>query len=80
MTHPVRAWTPALTLHLTNPCAKRKVRSLTKPKGKLYKTKFIGHYITFWHKIFLSRSSEDSKKGVIPKEAEQKLITEDLKM
>ena len=24
-------------LHLTNPCAKRKVLSLTKPKGKIYK-------------------------------------------
>ena len=34
------------TLHLTNPCAKRKVISLTKPKGKIYKTKSLGHYIT----------------------------------
>ena len=42
---PVRAWTPALMLHLTNPCAKRKVLSLTKPKGKIYKTKYFGHYI-----------------------------------
>ena len=33
-------------LHLTNPCAKRKVLSLTKPKGKTYKTKSLGHYIT----------------------------------
>ena len=33
-------------LHLTNPCAKRKVLSLTKPKGKTYKTKSFGHYIT----------------------------------
>ena len=33
-------------LHLTNPCAKRKVLSLTKPKGKIYKTKSLGHYIT----------------------------------
>ena len=41
-----RAWTPALMLHLTNPCAKRKVLSLTKPKGKIYKTKSLGHYIT----------------------------------
>ena len=41
-----RAWTPALMLHLTNPCAKRKVFSLTKPKGKIYKTKSLGHYIT----------------------------------
>ena len=28
-----------LTHALTNPCTKRKVRSLTKPKGKIYKTK-----------------------------------------
>ena len=40
----VRAWTPALMLHLTNPCAKRKVLSLT--KGKIYKTKSLRHYIT----------------------------------
>ena len=33
-------------LHLTNPCDKRKVHSLTKPKGKLYKTKSLGNYIT----------------------------------
>ena len=43
---PTRAWTPALMLHLTNPCTKRKVLSLTKPKGKIYKTKSLGHYIT----------------------------------
>ena len=41
-----RAWTPALMFHLTNPCAKRKVLSLTKPKGKIYKTKSLGNYIT----------------------------------
>ena len=40
------AWTPALMLHLTNICAKRMVLSLTKPKGKIYKTKSLGHYIT----------------------------------
>ena len=34
---PARVWTPALMLHLTNPCAKQKVLSLTKPKGKIYK-------------------------------------------
>ena len=39
-------WTPALMLHLTNPCAKEKVLSLTKPKGKIYKTKSIGNYIS----------------------------------
>ena len=27
-------------MHLTNPCTKRKVLSLTKPKGKIYKTKY----------------------------------------
>ena len=47
---PARAWRPALMLHLTNPCAKRKVFSLTKPKGKIYKTKSLGHYIT--HMMF----------------------------
>ena len=41
-----RAWTPALMLHLTNPSAKWKVLSLTKPKGKIYKTKSLGNYIT----------------------------------
>ena len=40
------AWTPALMLHLTNPCAKRKVLSLTKSEGKIYKTKSFGNYIT----------------------------------
>ena len=43
---PAHAWTPALMLHLINPCAKGKVLSLTKPKGKIYKTKSLGHYIT----------------------------------
>ena len=42
-----RAWTPALMLHLTYPCDKRKVLSLTKPKGKIYKTKSLGSYITY---------------------------------
>ena len=37
MTRPLR-----VCLHLT----KRKVLSLTKPKGKIYKTKSLGHYIT----------------------------------
>ena len=31
------AWIPVLMLHLTNPCAKQKVISLTKTKGKIYK-------------------------------------------
>ena len=35
-------------LHLTNPCSKQKVLSLTKPKGKIYKTKSLGHYIIAW--------------------------------
>ena len=41
-----RAWTPALILHLTNPCAKRKVLILTKPKGKICKTKSLRYHIT----------------------------------
>ena len=45
-TSPTCAWTPALMLHLTNPCAKWKVLSLTRPKGKIYKTKSLAHYIT----------------------------------
>ena len=40
------AWAPALMLHQTNPCTKWKVLSLTKLKGKIYKTKSLGHYIT----------------------------------
>ena len=44
--HPARAWTHALMLHLTNPCAKWKVLSQTKLKGKIYKTKSLGHYFT----------------------------------
>ena len=35
------------SLHLTNPCTKRKVLSLTKPKGRIYKTKSLGDYITY---------------------------------
>ena len=64
-THPpsARAWTPALTLHLNNPCAKRKVLSLTKPKGKIYKTKSLGHYIT-WCSIH-ARYSKSSLKHPI---------------
>ena len=46
---PACAWTPALILHLTNPCAKWKVLSLTKPKGKIYKTKSLDHYITIFY-------------------------------
>ena len=49
-----RAWTPALMLHQTNPCTERKVLILTKPKGKIYKTKSLRHYITeeqFWHHL-----------------------------
>ena len=43
-------WTPALMLHLTNPCAKQKVLILTKPKGKIYKTKSFHNYITYCSK------------------------------
>ena len=43
---PACTWTPALMLHLTNQCTKRKVLILTKPKGKIYKTKSLRHNIT----------------------------------
>ena len=33
-------------LHLTNLCTERKVLILTKLIGKIYKTKFLSHYIT----------------------------------
>ena len=46
---PTRTWTPTLMLHLNNPWTKRKVLILTKPKGKIYKTKSLRHYITFVH-------------------------------
>ena len=42
----VRMNTCAQCVHLTNPCTKRKVLSLTKPKGKIYKTKSLRKYIT----------------------------------
>ena len=46
------AWTSALMLHLTNPCAKRKVLSLTQPKDKIYKTKSLGNYMTYYYQYF----------------------------
>ena len=46
-------WTPALMLHLTNLCAKRKVLILTKPKGKICKTKSLRNYITYLIRITL---------------------------
>ena len=58
-----RAWTPALMLHLTNACAKRNVLSLTKTKGKVYKTKSLGNYITcvskmnYWHYIAMTETN-----------------------
>ena len=50
----MRAWTPVLMLHLTNPCVKWKVLSLTKPKGKIYKTKSLCNYITSPNKYLSS--------------------------
>ena len=47
------AWTPALMLHLTNPCAKRKVLSLTKLKGKIYKTKSLGNCNTKRNTVYI---------------------------
>ena len=41
LSHPPRVCVNTCTqcVHLTNPCTKRKVLRLTKPKGKIYKTK-----------------------------------------
>ena len=50
-------------LYLANPCAKRKVLSLTKPKGKIYKTKSLGHYIT--HIPQSSRTGTSSTEGLV---------------
>ena len=48
LSHPPRVHlnTRAQCVHLTNPCTKRKVLSLTKPKGKIYKTKSLRDYFT----------------------------------
>ena len=48
LSHPprVRVNTCVQCVHLTNPRTKRKVPSLTKPKGKIYKTKSLRNYIT----------------------------------
>ena len=52
-THPPRATHPHLcsSLYLTHVLS-RKVLSLTKPKGKIYKTKSLGHYITNGLNVF----------------------------
>ena len=47
-------------LHLINPCTKRKVLSITKPKGKIYKTKSLSHYIT--HSLIISAKKMSLKK------------------
>ena len=46
-------------LPLTNSCAKRKALSLTKPKGKIYRTKSLGHYITIYQP-FISQLVDSS--------------------
>ncbi len=67
MTHPprTRVNTCAQSLHLTNPCTKRNVLSLTKPKGRIYKTKSLGHYITITI-VF-------STHGTVPKKPSNRL-------
>ena len=63
-------------LHLTNPCAKRKVLSLTKPKGKIYKTKSLGHYITL-RSLFLLELFYDkaSLNLTVPKYVQYKSVS-----
>ena len=48
LSHPPRSQVNTCTqcVHLTNPCTKRTVLSLTKPKGQIYKTKALRNYIT----------------------------------
>ena len=46
MTHPLLARVKTRVNVTPNSCAKRKVLTLTKPKGKIYKTKSLGNYIT----------------------------------
>ena len=48
LSHPprVRVNNSTQCVHQTNPCTKRKVFSLTKLKGKIYKTKSLCNYIT----------------------------------
>ena len=48
LSHPphTRVNTCAQCVHLTNQCNKRKVLCLTKPKGKIYKTKSLWNYIS----------------------------------
>ena len=63
------AWTSALMLHLTNPCAKRKVLSLTKLKGKIYKMKSLGNYITdILKKLYSGFSSFIWNSNVFPQQ------------
>ena len=55
---PARAWTPAFMLRLTNAYVKREVLSLTKPKGKIYKTKSLRNYVTL-----LFKRKQDTKSA-----------------
>ena len=50
-------------LHLTNPCAVRKVLGLTKLKGKIYKTKSLGNYITYFLYSSFRDCSERANHG-----------------
>ena len=53
-------------LHQTNPCTKRKVLILTKPKGKIYKTKSFGHYTTILRSLSDKYSSERYEPPYLP--------------
>ena len=55
-----RVNTSAQCVHLTNPCTKRKVLSLTKPKSKIYKTKSLCNYITT--RLILIKKKQQNKK------------------
>ena len=71
LSHPPHACVNTCTqwVHLTNPCTKRKVLSLTKPKGKIYKTKndnikkkSLLNYITIWTGTRMRRNGNFSAR------------------
>ena len=72
---PAHTWTPALMLHLTNPCAKWKVLSLTKPKGKICKTKSLSNYITPRLDSMNINRSYEKKNGFTLKKGKNQTIS-----
>ena len=91
LSHPPRARVNSCTqcVHLTNPCTKQKVLSLTNPKGKIYKTKNVNikkkslrNYITHLPNCFVLYGKEimscPLEKCSDAQEDQKKRITEDI--